>query len=97
MKKISPGTTLAAALLLALATHPACALDPTESDLPASDEVDVDNGHLARVGDEIDIFDQATRHFRRMVIHDVRRSGTKVEIEAYDPESDETRTVILRN
>lgn len=62
-------------------------------DYESGSYVDIDKGNLVRPGRDIEIYDWETGEYKEVEVQSIRRSGSGVEVEVYDPDTGEIRTL----
>lgn len=62
-------------------------------DSSSGEAVEIDKGNLVRQGNDIEIYDHSTGEYRDVTVESIDRSGSTVEVEVYDNDSGETRTL----
>jgi hypothetical protein len=81
-------------LALCLSTH--CAIAWEGYDYENGTFVEIEKGNLVRRGREIEVFDYQ-RGYINVEVESVYRRGRTVEVEVFDPNSGETRTLEMND
>jgi hypothetical protein len=61
-------------------------------DYKRGEYIEIDKGNLVRPGRDIEIYNQRTGEYRDVEVDNIRRTGSRVEIEVYDHNTNEYRT-----
>ena len=59
--------------------------------------VEVEKGNLVREGSEIEYYDHDAGGYKNVEVQNIQRSGSEVEVEVYDYEEGEYRTLIMED
>ena len=59
--------------------------------------VEIESGNLVRAGEDIEVYDYSTGDYHDMSVESIERSGSTVEIEAYDYETGESRILEMED
>jgi hypothetical protein len=78
-------------LMMVLMASPALAWDGYDWD--TNSYVEIEEGNLVREGQDIEIYDWRDHSYRDVQVEDIRSYGSSVEIEVYDYDKGEYRTL----
>lgn len=79
------------AFSIGLSASGAMAWDGVDSS--TGNAVEIDKGNLVRRGETIELYDSATGSYRDVDVESIQRNGNSVDLEVYDNESGEYRTL----
>lgn len=83
------------ALLIVGVIDPALAWDGYDYEQGSS--VEIERGNLVRSGNDIEFYDYGDGQYHEAEVQDINRSGSQVEVEVYDHESGEHRTLTMED
>jgi hypothetical protein len=66
-------------------------------DYDNSASVEIEKGNLVRSGNDIEFYDYGDGQYHEAEVQDINRSGSQVEVEVYDHESGEHRTLTMED
>jgi hypothetical protein len=83
------------ALVLTIATLPALAWDGSDSE--TGESVSIEQGNLVRTDEDIQILDEADGEHHDVNVASITRYGSTVELEVYDYDTGEYRTLEMED